>query len=189
MAATSEDNDGGMMNLVDQCRDRKIHKRNIEISTYEYDEKHIVVEGILKDDILIPIYASGKKHQPHSPHHMIVQMLIESSSLVIQEINVKMPGIPYEWCRETSDSLDQIKGLKIAPGFTSKVKQILRENKKCLHLTTLLLSIVPTVMQGYWTFNARKTTSGKVSSGMIEDYLVDTCWVWRKDGPRVKMLK
>jgi hypothetical protein len=178
-----------MMNFVDQCRDRKIHTRNIEICTYEYDEKHIVFEGILKDDILIPIYVSGKKHQPHSPHHMIVQILIESSSLIIQGINVEMPGIPYECCKETSDSLDQIKGLKIAPGFTSKVKQILCENKKCLHLTTLLLSIVPTVMQGYWTFNARKTSGGKVSSGMIEDYLVDTCWVWRKDGPRVKMLK
>ena len=177
------------MNLVDQCRDRKIHKRNIEISTYEYDEKHIVVEGILKDDILIPIYASGRKHQPHSPHHMIVQMLIESSSLVIQEINVKMPRIPYDWCKETADSLDSIKGLKIEPGFTGKVKQILRGNKKCLHLTTLLLSMVPTVMQGYWTFNARKTSSGRVSSEMIEDYLVDTCWVWRKNGPRVKMLK
>jgi Protein of unknown function (DUF2889) len=187
-AATSDD-DGGMMNLVDQCRERKIHTRNIEISTYDYDEKHIVVEGILKDDILIPIYVSGKKHQPHSPHHMIIQMLIESSSLIIQEVNVEMPGIPYEWCKETAESLDQIKGLKIEPGFTSKVKQIIRENKKCLHLTTLLLSIVPTVMQGYWTFNARKPRGGEVSSEMIEDYLIDTCWVWRKDGPRVKMLK
>ena len=178
-----------LKSILDRCRDRKIHSRNIEISTYHYDEKHIVVEGVLKDGILIPIYVSGTKQQPHSPHHMIVQMLIESSSLVIQEINIKMPGIPYEWCKETSESLDPIKGLKIEPGFTSKVKQILRKNKKCLHLTTLLLSMVPTVMQGYWTFNARKTSGGKVSSGMIENYLVDTCWVWRKDGPRVKMLR
>jgi Protein of unknown function (DUF2889) len=177
-----------MMNLVDQCRERKIHTRNIEISTYHYDEKHIVVEGILKDDILIPIYVSGKKHQPHSPHHMILQILIECPSLIIKELNVEMPRIPYEWCKETSDSLDPLKGLKIKPGFTSKVKQILHENKKCLHLTTLLLSIVPTLMQGYWTFNARKTGGSEISSGMIEDYLVDTCWVWRKDGPRVKML-
>lgn len=188
MVATSDDYGGGMMNFVEQCRERKIHKRNIDISTYHYDEKHIVVEGILKDDILIPIYTSGEKHPPHSPHHMMIQMLIESSSLIIQKINVEMPGIPYEWCKETSDSLDSIKGLKIEPGFTSKVKQILRENRKCLHLTTLLLSMVPTVMQGYWTFNARKTCGGKVSSGMIEDYLVDTCWVWRKDGPRLNML-
>jgi hypothetical protein len=120
---------GGMMSLVERCRDRKIHTRNIEISTYEYDEEHIVVEGILKDDLLIPIYVSKKVKQPHSPHHMIIQILIECSSFIIKDINVEMPTIPYEWCNETSDSLDPIKGLKIEPGFTSKVKKILRENE------------------------------------------------------------
>jgi hypothetical protein len=114
-----------MMNLVDPCRDRKIHTRNIEIATYEYDEEHIVVEGILKDDLLIPIYVSGKEKQPHSPHHMMIQILIECSSFIIKDINVKMPTIPYKWCNETSDSLDPIKGLKIEPGFTSKVKKII----------------------------------------------------------------
>jgi len=177
-----------MMNLVDQCRDRKIHTRNIEISTYEYDEEHIVVEGILKDDLQIPIYVSGKEKKPHSPHHMIIQILIECSSFIIKDINVEMPTIPYDWCEETSDSLDPIKGLKIEPGFTSKVKKILRESKRCLHLTTLLLAIVPTVMQGYWTYSARKPSSGDVPSEMIDHYLIDTCWVWRKGGPRIKML-
>jgi len=176
------------MNLVGQCKDRKIHSRSIEISTYEYDEEHIVVEGILKDDLLIPIYVSGKEKQPHSPHHMMIQLLIECSSLTIKDINVEMPTIPYEWCNETSGSLDPIKGLKIAPGFTSKVKKILRESKRCLHLTTLLLAIVSTVMQGYWTYNARKPSSGGVASEMIDHYLIDTCWVWRINGPRIKML-
>jgi hypothetical protein len=142
-----------MMNLVERCRDRKIHTRNIEISTYEYDEEHIVVEGILKDDLLIPIYVLKKVKQPHSPHHMIIQILIECSSFIIKDINAEMPTIPYEWCNETSDSLDPIKGLKIEPGFTSKVKKILLESKRCLHLTTLIFAIVPTVMQGYWTYN------------------------------------
>jgi len=177
-----------IMNFVEQCRDRKIHTRNIEISTYEYDEENFVVEGILKDDLLIPMYVSGEERQPHSPHHIIIQMLIESSSLIIKKINVEMPTVPYDWCKETSASLGPIKGLKIEPGFTSKAKKILREGKKCLHLTTLLLAIVPTVMQGYWTYNARKPSAADVPSGMIENYLTDTCWVWRKDGPRVKML-
>ena len=176
------------MGLDNQYKGRKIHARNIEISTYEYDEEHIVVEGILKDDLLIPIYVSKKVKQPHSPHHMIIQLLIECSSFIIKDINVEMPTIPYEWCKETSDSLDPIKGLKIEPGFTSKVKKILRESKRCLHLTTLIFAIVPTVMQGYWTYNARKPSAGDVPSEMIDHYLIDTCWVWRKGGPRIKML-
>jgi len=177
-----------MMNFVDQCRGRKIHTRYIEISTYEYDEKHIVVEGILKDELLIPVYASDKEKQPYSPHHMIIQLLIECPSLVIENINVEMPTIPYDWCIETADSLDPIKGLKIEPGFTSKVKKILREGKRCIHLTTLMFAIVPTVMQGYWTYSARKPSSTDIPPEINDHYLIDTCWVWRKDGPRVKML-
>jgi len=56
------------MNLVEQCRDRKIHTRSIKISTYEYDEENMVFEGILKDDLLIPIYVSGKKN--NRTHHI-----------------------------------------------------------------------------------------------------------------------
>jgi hypothetical protein len=167
---------------------KKIHTRNMEISTYEYDEKHIVVEGKLKEDILIPIYISGKKRQPHTIHHMVIQMFIECSSLTIKDIKVEMPGIPYDECMETTDSLDGVKGLKIAPGFTSKVIKILGENKRCLHLKTLLLAIAPTVMQGYWTFNARKPRGGVVSPDVLDNYLIDTCWVWRKDGSRSKHL-
>ncbi len=177
------------MILDNRKKGKKIHSRNIEISTYEYDEENIVFEGKLQDDTLIPMYVSGEIRHPHTPHHMIIRMLIECSSLTIKEIKVEMPGIPYDWCVETSNSLNEIKGLKIAPGFTSKVRKKLSENKKCLHLTTLLLSMTQAVLQGYWVFNTRKPTSGGVSSDVVENYLIDTCWVWRKDGPLVNRLK
>ncbi len=171
------------MSLDNQRKGKKIHTRNIEISTYEYGEKNILVEGQLKEDTLTPIYVSGKKRPPHTVHHMVVQMVIECSSLTIKEIKVEMPGIPYDWCQETSNSLDAIKGLKIAPGFTRKVKKILSESKKCSHLTTLLFAIAPAVMQGFWIFNAGKPSGDVVSPAIVKNYLVDTCWVWRKEGP------
>jgi hypothetical protein len=177
------------MGLNNLHKGKKIHTRNIEISTYEYDEGHILVEGKLQDNTLIPMYVSGIERQPHTPHHMIIQMVIECSSFDIKEIKVEMPGIPYDWCNETSNSLDGIKGLKIAPGFTRKVKKNLGESKKCSHLTTLLLAMAPAVMQGYWVFIASKPSGGGVSSDVIGNYLVDTCWVWRKDGPLVSRLR
>ena len=177
------------MGLDNQYKGRKIHARNIEISTYEYDDECIVVEGELKEDALIAIYISGEKHQPHTVHNMIIRMLIECSSLTIKEINVEMPGIPYDECIETSNSLDMIKGLRISPGFTSKVKKGLKGNKRCVHLTTLLLAMVPAAMQGFWVYSAREPGGNGVSSDMIKDYLIDSCWVWRGDGELVSRLK
>ncbi len=177
------------MGLDNQYKGRKIHARNIEISTYEYDDEYIVVEGELKEDALIAIYISGEKHQPHTVHHMIIRMLIECSSLTIKEINVEMPGIPYDECIETSNSLDKIKGLRISPGFTSKVKKSLKGNKRCVHLTTLLLAMAPAAMQGFWVYSGREPGGNGVSSDMIKGYLIDSCWVWRRDGELVSRLK
>jgi hypothetical protein len=61
------------------------------------------------------------------------------------ELNMK----DKEICREMENSLDEIKGLNIAPGFTSKVKKIAGGIKGCVHLTTLLLSMALAAVQGY----------------------------------------
>ena len=168
---------------------KKVHTRNIEISTYEDDENHIVVEGELKEDYLIPYYVSGEKREPHTVHHMLLRLKIELASLTVKEVTVEMPGIPYDECLETSTSLDTIKGLSISPGFTSKVKDLLRKNKKCLHLATLIHALTPAVMQGFWIYLARKPRDRGISSGMLENYLIGTCWVWRRDGPLAKRMK
>jgi len=53
-------------------------------------------------------------------------------------------------------------------------------------LTTLLLSMAPGALQGYWIFEARKEHRSENSVLDIEKYLVDACWAWRKGGPLVK---
>jgi hypothetical protein len=175
---------------LDKNKGRKIHARNIEISTYESDSENIIVEGILKEDRLIPVYHhSGEKHPPHTVHHMIVQMLIESLSLTIKEIKVEMPQTPHEDCIQTSNSLQQLSGMRIAPGFISKVKKTLGGINGCLHLTTLVLAMAPAIIQGYWVYQNKEKGDNEISPEMVNDYLIDTCWVWRKDGPLAAELK
>ena len=178
------------MSSLNRRKGRKIHTRNIEICTYESGSRHITVEGKLKEDRLIPFYHDfGEKHPPETIHHMIIQMLIECSSLTIREINVEMPETPHQECIHTSDSIQKIKGLSISPGFTSKVKKALGGINGCLHLTTLVLAMAPAVIQGYWVYRNKEKGNKKISSEIIKDYLIDTCWVWRKDGPLAEELK
>jgi len=121
------------MSLLNGSKGRKIHTRNIEICTYESGSENIIVEGRLKEDRLIPFYHNfGEKHPPQTIHHMVIQMLVKCSSLTIKEINVEMPETPHEECIQTANSIQKIKGLSIAPGFTSKVKKALGGIKGCL---------------------------------------------------------
>ena len=166
----------------------KIHNRNLDISSYIIDDDHILITGELKEKNLIAIYErSGEIIEPNIFHHMQIQLLIKISELKIVDIHVKIPGAPHDnICREMENSLDKIKGLTIAPGFTSKVKKIAGGTKGCVHLTTLLLSMAPAVLQGYWIFESRGKQRNEESTFEIEKYLIDTCWAWRKDGPLVK---
>ncbi len=166
----------------------RIHNRNLDISSYIVDDEHILISGELKERNLITIYKrSGDRIEPNVFHHMQIQLLVKSAELKIVDIHVKIPGAPHDdICREMENSLDKIKGLNIAPGFTSKVKKIAGGIKGCVHLTTLLLSMAPAALQGYWIFEARKEHRSENSVLDIEKYLVDTCWAWRKDGPLAK---
>jgi len=169
----------------------KIHNRNLDISSYIVDDEHILITGEFKERNLVTVYEkSGESIEPNVFHHMQIQLLVKISELKIVDIHMKIPGAPHDnVCREMGNSLDKIRGLNIAPGFTSKVKKIAGGIKGCVHLTTLLLSMAPAALQGYWIFGACTKHRSENSVLDLEKYLLDTCWAWRKDGPLAKKLK
>ncbi len=180
-----------MVEYVETDKFEKIHNRNLDISSYIIDEEHILITGEFKERNLITVYErSGEPIEPNIFHHMQIQLLVKSAELKIVDIRVKIPGAPHDnVCREMENSLDKIKGLTIAPGFTSKVKKIAGGIKGCAHLTTLLLSMAPAALQGYWIFETREEHRNENSVLDIEKYLIDTCWAWRKEGPLANSFK
>ena len=170
---------------------KKIHNRNLDVSSYVVDDDHLLITGELKERNLITIYIrTGEVVEPNVFHHMQIQLLVKTSELKIVDLHVKIPGAPHDdLCREMENSLDEIKGLIIAPGFTSKVKKIAGGTKGCVHLTTLLLAMAPAALQGYWIFEAREKKARDERTFDIEKYLIDTCWAWRRGGPLAKGLE
>ena len=182
---------GSQMELTEVRDLKKIHNRNLDISSYIVNDEHILITGELKEGNLIKVYErSGDAIEPNIFQHMQIQLLIKIAELKIVDIYAKIPGAPHDdLCREMQNSLDQIKGLTIAPGFTSKVKKIAGGIKGCVHLTTLLLSMAPAALQGYWIFEARDKKRNEGSGFEIEKYLMNTCYAWREDGPLLQDLK
>jgi len=172
------------MRLIDQCTDRKIHTRNISIATYNCSENSIVVEGILKDDRQISYFVPEQDAiPPGTVHHMIVRMRIQGPSLTIANVEVEMPATPHADCIDLKNSLDRLVGLRIVPGFTSRVKKAIGGVKGCVHLTTLVLAMAPAAVQGYWTHRGSRPSDDPISTEAVEQYLINTCRVWRRNGP------
>jgi DUF2889 family protein len=179
------------MSLLERMQKERVHSRNIEIFTCLCSGEGIIVQGSLKDDRLQQHYnIEGRLMEPFTVHHMIIRMLV-SDKLVIEEIEAEMPGVPREECPETIKSLEKIKGWKIAPGFTERIKAEIGGTAGCAHLSTLLLAMAPAAVQGSWSCRSLQPINPadkSFSPRLMEQYLIDTCWVWRRDGDRAKEL-
>ncbi|MDD5711128.1 MAG: DUF2889 domain-containing protein [Smithellaceae bacterium] len=167
------------------AKGKRVHCRNIEVSTFECDDQRIVVEGFLREERFQNSYLiTGDVKPPGVFHHMIVRLLVNHHTLVIEDVAVEMPTVPRDECLETVTSLEQIKGLSITKGFTAKVKQIAGGNKGCSHLVELLLAMAPAAIQGFASFRSRKPQGfDRSQAGLVIAFLVDTCRPWRKGGP------
>jgi hypothetical protein len=179
------------MESIRESKGKKVHTRKIEISSYDYDEQRIIVEGVLKDDRFQDSYGiTGEKFPKGVIHHMAIRLLVNCSNLMIEDFNVEPISLPHEACRETFDCLAAIKGMTITRGFTLKIKKMAGGERGCTHLVELLLAMAPTVVQGAAAHQSQKMLSFDYhqTKAMLQ-FLTNTCRVWREDGPFVAMFK
>jgi hypothetical protein len=175
------------MDLFGKPKGKKYHTRTIEVNTYEYDKQRLVVEGCLTDHRLQEFYlATGEKRSPGILHQMVIHLLVNKTTLEIEDLHVEMPAVPREECLETSNSLETVKGLKITSGFTSRVKTLVGGGKGCQHLLALLTSMGSSAIQGYAAYKLQE--SPRFISDMIP-MLLNTCWTWRAEGPLINYIK
>ena len=174
------------MIAIDKNKQKKIHTRQIDIATYEYDDQSIIVEGILHDERLMAVFRpTGEKVSPGTVHHMVIRMRVSGPKMVIEDIDVEMQTAPNELCQEALDSLQPVIGIPIVSGFTLRIKELVGGLKGCAHLVALLNAMAPAAVQGAWNAMSRKKVDPKHLPTAIER-IKDTCMLWRTDGPFMK---
>lgn len=177
-----------MSDLRSLCTE-KIHRRDIAISTYEAPERSIVVEGILTDDRLRPTHTMAGGSRPAGRiHHMIVRIHVEGPPLIIAAVEAEMPEAPLAECLRTREMLAPVAGMKLSAGFTAAVKARIGGANGCAHLTALLLAMAPAAVQGFWTMAAARPIAPDERRGILQHFLADTCYVWRRDGEQLRTL-
>ena len=175
------------MNMISAGNGRKIQNRTIDITSTEAGDDHIVVCGELRDRRMAPtVDLKGNPRKAGVVHHLRIRMKVATRTLTIEEIEADMLHAPHQECTEMHRSVDEIKGLVLSPGFSSRVKKKMGGRNGCIHLTTLLLAMAPAALQGYWVHNDRKSERRRISGQHLEQYLIDTCRVWRREGPLVQ---
>lgn len=174
--------------LKDQDKIKKpVHMRRMEIKTYDLGEHQVLIEGILKDVRTPPSSDEPPGSSMVPIHDLVARIQVQGPDLTITAVEAEMPCVPLAMCPEILPDMQRLVGLKVASGYTQKVKSLIGNVKGCSHLTHLFLSLGPTAVQGYWAAYGRKPGARSPSNPALAR-VIDSCRVWRKDGPLARSL-
>jgi len=169
----------------------RVHTRNIRLATYPHTDSKVLVHGELKDIRYIPVFdITGEVKEPGIIHHMTLLLLIAPDPLRIIDAEAEMLTIPITECRTTLDRVELIKGLEIKAGFTGQVRKIMGGTNGCTHLCGLVTVMAQEIVHGWLTQKRREKSPVPQALGDIKEkkFLIDSCRIWKEDGPRMKQL-
>ena len=180
------------MTLEEIVKDRQqIHTRDICLSTYPHTGSQVLVHGRLKDKRYIPVFdIIGKLKKPGTIHNMSVTLLINPNPLTIIKAEAQMFTVPMPECRSTLDRVEMLNGVEIKSGFSSQIQKIMGSNRGCTHLCGLVKAMGQEIVHGWLT---QKRSEKSPIPGSLDDikekqFLIDSCRLWKKDGPKMQEL-
>jgi len=164
-----------------------VHDRELSIRTYDLGEQCILVEGWLTDHRHRP-RRDEPTEVPMVVHDMTARLRVRGPEMLIEEAEAEMPYHPREACTAVLPWIRNLEGLRIARGFTMKVKEIIGNTRGCAHLTSLIIAMGPSAVQGYWAAYGPERSRMSASEEAVRK-VINTCYVWREDGPLVTSLQ
>ena len=166
---------------------RLVHIREISIRTSDLGNHDILVEGSLIDHRTRP--RSGEISEGSAlVHDMVIRLRVKGPGMVIEQAEATMPYHPREECPEVLPWIRKLEGLEIAPGYSMKVKKVIGGVKGCAHLTSLVIAMGESAVQGYWAAYVAERRKIGLREQTIRKF-INTCHLWKEDGPIVKELR
>lgn len=168
---------------------RSVHSREITLSTHVHPQAGLIVHGILRDVRKLPIVdILGRPREPGIIHHMTATLAIAPDPLRIVQAEAEMITVPTEYCPQTLDRIPDLAGLEVRNGFSRRVKEIVGGSEGCIHICSLITAMGTEIVHGWLTEKRSKSPEGMTDlEGVRENmFLIDSCRIWKKDGPRVR---
>ena len=117
-------------------------------------------------------------------HHLSLCVVIDDD-YQIRDVVATVMAAPWPVCTDVAADYRKLIGLRIGPGFTRAVRDILGGPLGCTHLTDLLGQIGNTYMQASWPDRvARQRLSSEDPRHWPDTRtlsFIDGCYAWRKD--------
>ena len=173
-----------------------LHTRNYEVRVYHHAEDQLLVRGAISDMKPAGLYVEGDP-EPLEIHQMQVQWIVQLPDLEIIDAGVVFETHPHPSCPGIAAHYEKLVGLKVARGFTHKVRELFGGPRGCTHTTALLQAMGPAVVQSTWSVSVKKAREEGLPEGAPDSDNrerrimgnINTCHVWDEEGEHVAAIK
>lgn len=166
-----------------------LHLRNIECHGYRRGDGLFDIEGRVTDSKSydFPNEFRGEIKAGEKIHDMYIRLTVDEN-LVIQDVEAYFDAYPYRICPDITPAFNALKGLKIAPGWSRKVKKLLGKTKGCTHLLELLGPVATVAFQTIIPVRQRAEKEAKNQGGAQsrKPPQINTCHAYASDSEVIR---
>jgi len=162
----------------------QLHTRRYEFHGFRRADGLWDIEGRMTDAKHYPFPNEWRGDiQPGEPlHDMRVRVTVDDD-LLITDIEAATAAGPFAICGGIAPAYAGLKGARIGPGWSKKVKDLFRGPAGCTHHTEMLVALATVAYQT--VFSAKKKWTGAADPAGRPPFL-DTCHALAADGEVVK---
>ena len=165
-----------------------LHTRNVQCRGFRRPDGLWDIEGHIVD---VKTYAFDNEWrgrvEPGTPVHEMWIRLTLDDDMAIKAVEAKTDHGPYRICGDIAPAFQKLVGLRVAPGFTRKTRELFGGTQGCTHLMELLGPVATTAFQ---TIQSRRGLKRRVeadpAAARKKPRIIDTCHALAADGEVVK---
>ena len=164
----------------------ELHLRRIDLHGYRRHDGLYDIEARIVDTKARDIRLLDGRLLPggEALHDMSVRMVVDES-LTVVDIAASTDASPFGVCKEATDSLQTMKGLRIAHGWSQAVRERLAGKKGCTHLTELLRPLATVAFQTLSDVRLARPAAVDATGRPLK---IDTCYAYASDREVVQRL-
>jgi len=164
----------------------EVHLRRIELRGYRRNDGLYDIEARMVDTKASEIrLLEGRLLPPGDALHDMSVRIVVDEALTVIDIVASTDASPFGICREATDTLRTMKGLRIAHGWSQAVRDRLSGRKGCTHLTELLGPLATVAFQ---TLSQVRLARPPTADAKGRPLKIDSCYAYASDREVVQRL-
>jgi hypothetical protein len=162
----------------------EVHLRAIEMRGYRRADGDYEIEGRVTDTKTRDIHPHGRDAPMPAgvPVHDMWVRLVVDEDLVIKDAIAVTDRSPYPECPHAADGMRALRGARIGPGWTARVKAMVGR-EACTHLAELL---IPLATAAYQTLAHVRMARPDALDRTGRPVRIDSCYAYADDRELVR---